>query len=67
MATKRKIPRKAAREAARPVAGRKRRAEPVSTYDDGGQGEQCKAGRHPVNRRLGSACAACGSLTAWKG
>lgn len=66
MAT-RKLGRKDTRAKAKPVAARRRRAEPVADYDDGGQGEQCKAGRHPVNRRLGSACAACGSLTAWKG
>lgn len=65
MASK-KLPRKAARAAAKPVAARRRKAEPVVTFDDGGQGDQCKAGRHPVNRRLGAGCAACGSLTAWR-
>lgn len=60
---KRKVKSAEARKVGRPVARRKRRAEPVVDAD---QTDLCKQGKHPVSRRIGKGCAACGSLTAWK-
>lgn len=56
-----KLGRSAARAVARPVKARMKQAEPTVDALD-----QCRAGKHPVGRRIGSGCAVCGSLTAWR-
>lgn len=60
---RRKLAPAEARKVGRPVAKRRARAEPVIDQD---QLDLCRQGKHPVSRRLGKGCAACGSTNAWK-